>query len=90
MKVTYINRYGDNIVFEQIAENQISISGYDSHFRVGYDESNPKTYTMFDPSGGPYLALGMDVGRYFDGKIGKQIIERIDFQKDSVLLTTKS
>jgi hypothetical protein len=90
MKTTYINRYGDNIVFEQIAENQISVSGYDGHFRVGYDKSDPKTYTMFDPSGGPYIEIGTDVGRYFDGKIGKQIVESINFQNSMVLLTTKS
>lgn len=62
-QVVYINRYGDNIVFEEINENTVKMSGFD-HYRYGGN--------FIDPSGGPFIKVGIDIGRYFDdGKTRK-------------------
>lgn len=154
MKVTYVNRYGDEIVFEQVELNKIEMSGYDDHLRAGwpndyseayevykdfcatleepdydflvddpeasviremtlkefevaildafhvkqhplydftqYIKSDKSRYDMVDPSGGPYIAVGMNIGRYFDGKIGKQIVEKIEFGHNKIIFTTKN
>lgn len=39
--------------------------------------------SMFDPSGGPYIHLGTNVGRYFDDGIDR-IVEEIILLEDSV------
>jgi hypothetical protein len=44
---------------------------------------------MIDPSGGPYISLGTNIGRYFDGKIGKQIVEKIELTNGKIIFTTK-
>lgn len=56
-RVTYHNRYGDNIVFEETGPTTVTMSGFE-HYRMGED--------FIDPSGGPYIQIGTDVGRYFD------------------------
>jgi len=94
MKTTYFNRYGDNIQFELISENEIEMTGHDSSFmRYGYDgdESNKYDNLVFiDPPGGPFLSTGTDLGRYFDGKIDTHFIHKITLKDKSVLFTTKS
>ena len=41
MKVTYQNRYGDNIVFEKLDENSVKMSGYNPDWmRFSIDEQN--------------------------------------------------
>jgi hypothetical protein len=154
MKTAYINRYGDEIVFEQTEPNKIEMSGYGDHLRAGwpndysdaykeyltycsrleeidynylvddpilnvtremsqkefevavldgfhkeghpfyifmkYVKSDKSTYDMVDPSGGPYISVGMNIGRYFDGAIGKQIVERIEFGNNKIIFTTKN
>jgi len=155
MKATYVNRYGDEIIFEQTEPNKIEMSGYQSQWIRGgwendyseayevyrdfcatleepdydflvedpiqncvremtlqefetailqafhvkehplydftqYVESDKTRYNMVDPSGGPYISVGMNIGRYFDGKIGKQIVEKIEFGNNKIIFTTKN
>jgi hypothetical protein len=154
MITTYINRYGDEIIFEHTEPNKIEMSGYDDHLRAGwpndyseaykkyltycshleeidynylvddpilnvtrelsekefetavlqafhvkehplyqftqYIKSDKSQYDMVDPSGGPYISRGMNIGRYFDGKIGKQIVEKIEFGNNKIIFTTKN
>jgi hypothetical protein len=90
MKTTYINRYGDEIIFEQTETNKIEMSGYDVHIRVSYADEEQTKYRMVDPSGGPYITTGMNIGRYFDGKIGNQIVEKIEFGNNKIIFTTKN
>lgn len=52
-----------------------------------YVKSDKSTYNMVDPSGGPYIALGMDVGRYFNDGV-KRIIKTIQFNKDNKITFT--
>lgn len=49
-------------------------------------KSNMNDIHMVDPSGGPYLSKGTNLGRYFnDGKTRK--ISKIEFDKSSVIFT---
>lgn len=52
------------------------------------DEKGQKVYTMIDPSGGPYIGLGMDLDYFFqDGR--KRIIDKISFDKNSIIFDIK-
>ena len=86
-KVLYNNRYGDNIIFEQI-DNEIHMSGFNMEWlRIGYD--NEKNITMVDPSGGPYLSIGMNLGLYFNDK-RSSIIENIKIEENKIIFKTKT
>ncbi len=85
-KVSYNNRYGDNIIFEQI-DNEIHMSGFNMEWiRVGYDDE--KNITMVDPSGGPYLAISMNLGLYFNDK-QNHIIESIEIKENKIIFKIK-
>jgi len=133
---TYVNRYGDRILFEQ-NEDTILMSGYSPEYcRFGWPNvyteayqaycdvvyeqpdgkpmslerfkevvhewregstnwimklfgplitSDKETIDMFDPSGGPYMKVGMDMSHF--GLEG--IVTAIKFVEDKVLLTVK-
>lgn len=93
MKTTYNNRYGDNIQFELINDDTIVMSGYDSFFmRYGYDGNEDTKYdnlTFIDPSGGPMISIGTDLGRYFDNAIGNHFVHKILIKDKSIIFTTK-
>ena len=93
MKTTYFNRYGDNLQFELISEDKIEMTGHDSSFmRYGYDgevETRYDNLVFVDPPGGPFLNIGTDLGRYFDGKIGIHFVHEITIKDKSVIFTTK-
>lgn len=75
-KVEYLNRYGDHIQFIELDENTIEFTGF-IHYRYSED--------FIDPSGGPFIQVGTDVGRYFnDGKERK--VQRIEFREDKIVL----
>lgn len=75
-QVEYINRYGDHIQFKEIDKNTIEMAGFE-HYRYGGD--------FIDPSGGPYIRVGTDVGRYFDdGKVRR--VKEFDFKDGKILL----
>lgn len=63
-RFTYHNRYGDDIMFEQTTPTTITMSGFE-HYRFGED--------FIDPSGGPFIKVGMDVGRYFHDNIERRV-----------------
>lgn len=132
---TYVNRYGDRVLFEQNGDT-ILMSGYNPQFcRYGWPNvyteayqaycdvvyeqpdgvpmslerfkevvhdwregknmimklfgplitSDKDTISMFDPSGGPYIGLGMDMSHF--GLEG--ILESIQFVEDKTVLTVK-
>ena len=78
MKATYQNRYGDDIIFEKLDDNTIKMSGF-KYFRTGYN--NDKTIYFVDPSGGPFIQIGTNVGRYFGG--GNSMIVKLIEQNDN-------
>jgi hypothetical protein len=88
MKVTYQNRYGDNILFEKIDNKTVKMSGYNPKWcRTGYSDAS--TYNMIDPAGGPYIAVGMNLKHYFETK-ENMIIESINVKSDHVFFELKS
>lgn len=50
-------------------------------------KSDPEVFCMVDPSGGPYIALGSDVGRYFEDGVSRFVVE-IDIAKTKIIFTT--
>jgi hypothetical protein len=77
MKVDYYNRYGDTIVFEKLDDNTIKMSGY-QYSRSGFNEDGSKIQ-FIDPSGGPYIGVGMNLNTYFNTK-KDMIIKAIEFE----------
>jgi hypothetical protein len=83
MKVDYYNRYGDIIVFEKINSNTIKMSGFE-YSRTGYNTDN-ETIDFIDPSGGPYIGVGMNLNTYFNTK-KDMIIKAIEFEPENGLV----
>ena len=50
--------------------------------------SDLSKYDMVDPSGGPYISVGMNMGNYFESK-EKMIIESIEPKGETVILNIK-
>lgn len=84
MKATYYNRYGDNIVFEKINPNTIKMSGF-IYSRTGFNEDGSKI-EFVDPAGGPFIAVGMNLCRYFNTKKEIIIKEIIKTGKETLLI----
>lgn len=62
----YINRYGDFIDFNRVSEWEIEMLGGE-YCRYGWDTDEDRInhrYSMIDPSGGPYIARGSNMGRF--------------------------
>ena len=65
MTTTYRNRYDDDISFENVSDTEIRMSGYDpGMLRLGWSNKKKKEYNMVDPSGGPYITPGTDMGLF--------------------------
>lgn len=48
MTATYINRYGDEIIFDQVSEKEIHVTGfYPLALRCGFENSYVKAYEMY-------------------------------------------
>jgi hypothetical protein len=80
MKVDYYNRYGDIIVFDKLDDNTVKMSGY-QYSRTGFNEDGSKI-TFIDPSGGPYIGVGMNLNTYFNTK-NNMIIKAIEFEPEN-------
>jgi len=79
--VQYTNRYGDSYTWIKVSENiyEFTIDGDSMKWcRYGGKEGNESVDTsnlgMFDPSGGPYVCLGMEI----DGKPITRIYSEVD------------
>ena len=94
MKVEFINRYEDVIIFEEVSGNIKMTFTEDSglYIRYGWKTDEHKKngqYDMIDGSGGPYIAEGTNMGRFhksWEGKIVKSIIARPNSNKEYLLL----
>lgn len=76
MKASYLNRQRDEIVFDDDGAGSVLMYG-GKWMRFGFKE-NPDEITMVDPSGGPYIALGTDLGYFFEDGL-KRIVTAIHF-----------
>lgn len=59
--MSFKNRYGDTMSFEKLDNDRILWSGSIKYARISLDEDN--VITMVDPSGGPYIDRGWDMGK---------------------------
>lgn len=73
----YKNRYGDIFTFEFNERGNIDWKGNFQYVRFGFN-SNPEDITMVDPSGGPYIAEGMDMKTFGLKGIVKGLIDNKD------------
>jgi hypothetical protein len=97
MIVEYINRYQDKIIFEEISGNIKMILPEDSasFLRIGWNSDSDKkngVYNTIDPSGGPYITEGTNMGLFhkdWNGKIVKSIIGKPNSNKEYLLLIKK-
>ena len=65
----YTNRYNDVFTFEYNDRGNIQWSGNFEYCRFGFND-NRDDITMVDPSGGPYIPLGMDMKLFgLEGKV---------------------
>jgi hypothetical protein len=62
LKVDFVNRYEDTISFVQSGDWTIRMIGGE-YYRYGYT-GKFNQHNMVDPSGGPYIAAGSDMGRF--------------------------
>jgi len=79
MKVKYTNRHKEVQTFEVNERGNIQWTADFEFNRVGFND-DPKIM-MVDPSGGPYINLGYDMGiidKSFDGMIVKGFISNDD------------
>lgn len=81
----YLNSVNYYISYEEFIHKVENNEEYRPYLK--YVKSDKNTYNMVDPSGGPYIALGMDVGRYFEDGV-KRIIKNIQFNKDNKIIFT--
>ena len=94
MQATYTNRYKDKIIFEQNGD-EITMTGYNPEWiRVGYaNKENGETdwdkVYMVDPSGGPYIALGTNLGMFYGDNV-ERIVEGISINELSVIFKIKT
>jgi hypothetical protein len=92
MEYRFINRYGNEILFIREGDS-FEMKGGDYYrylFNVD-DEGNFLNYDAIDPSGGPYVSVGMDMG-YIHKDLKGLVIESIERNKDGeekILLKTK-
>ena len=79
MKVKYTNRHNEDQTFEVNEKGNIQWTADFEFSRVGFTDV-PKVM-MVDPSGGPYMNLGYDMGiidKSFDGMIVKGFVSNDD------------
>lgn len=55
------NRYGDEYKFVRLCDDMYRIDGKLTHWRVGLSETADEIEYV-DPSGGPFIKLGMKIG----------------------------
>lgn len=58
------NRYNDEIKLLRVNKDTVTVSG-GSHYRAGVSDGRT---TFFDPSGGPFIALGGDISDLFSSE----------------------
>lgn len=86
-KVSYYNRYNDEVKMEELENGDIlfivppDVSDY---IRIGWESDEDRDnlkYCMIDPSGGPYINKGCNMGIFhesWEGKIMDYVKPRIN------------
>lgn len=84
----YTNRWNDKITFTKCL-NKVEVTGYDPIcIRVMAENDNLTVLSMVDPSGGPALYKGDNLGHINKNWLGL-LIQNIELNKDKIILTIK-
>ena len=91
MEYKFINRYSNEILFIKEGDT-FEMKGGD-YYRYLYnvdDEGNFLNYNAIDPSGGPYISVGMDM-EYIDKDLKGLVIESIERndEEGKIILKTR-
>ena len=91
MEYKFINRYGNEILFIKEGDS-FEMKGGDFYrylFNVD-DEGKFLNYNAIDPSGGPYISVGMDM-EYIHKDLKGLVIESIEIneKEEKIILKTK-
>lgn len=81
-----INRYGKPIRFIKRGKDFIMKGG--DYYRYLFNE-NGEGYYAIDPSGGPFVSVGMDMGDLHK-KLKGVLIEKIERSEEEILLITSN
>jgi hypothetical protein len=71
-KETYTNRHGDEFTFTPGQDGNLLWEGNFEFHRYGFEET-PDNLSMVDPSGGPYITIGTDMGLFHSEMKGKKV-----------------
>ncbi len=92
MEYKFINRYGNEILFIKEGDTFEMKGGDYYRYLFNVDkEGNFLNYDAIDPSGGPYISVGMDM-EYIHEDLKGLVIESIERTKegeDKIFLKTK-
>lgn len=80
------NRYGDTMSFEEVDGDTLLWRGSHNFERVSLDEMG--NYTMVDPSGGPYICKGQDIGLDYPAWKGR-VVDHIQHHEEGYLVVCK-
>lgn len=91
MEYKFINRQGDEILFIREGDTFEMKGGDFIRFIFNLNEDDILKYHAIDPSGGPFISVGMDM-EYIDKDLKGLVIESIERNKDGeekIILKTK-
>lgn len=75
------------MTYQEFAHRVENNEDYRPYLR--YTKSDKSRYEMVDPSGGPYISLGMDIGRYFEDGVTR-IVDEIQFDNNKTIFTVSN
>lgn len=81
----YKNRYGDTFTFTPTEDGNLLWEGNFKYCRVGWND-DINVLTMVDPSGGPFVTLGMD-SQLLHPDVKKKIVTKFTNIKSGYLIT---
>lgn len=82
-----MNRDGDVLTFETQGDTVV-LRGYGEYYRTGYltEEQRLESLTGFiDPAGGPFIAVGDDLGKFAKSLKGK-IVKKIEIGNQQTII----
>lgn len=84
MEYKFKNRYNQEITFKKEGDF-FEMSGGD-YYRYLFNEDNNGYYAI-DPSGGPFISIGMDM-EYVHQDLKGMVIKKIERTEDKIILKT--
>ena len=91
MEYKFINRYGNEILFIKEGDSFEMKGGDFYRYLINVDDEGKfLNYNAIDPSGGPYISVGMDM-EYIHKDLKGLVIESIEIneKEEKIILKTK-